>query len=257
MSKKLFLTLSAATLLAAPIGTARADLILSSQVPISGSGIGAQNTILTIQNTGTESGCVGRAGGTDFIGTFANVMVGSVTTGTTCTAGTNTDVKTGSSQTQTRLLSETGVTSAANFGIIFNAVEPSGDAITINRLSATFYRADGSVAFVANTGVNALGQPISFAFPNTLTGQGNSGFLFVLDAAQQTAATAAGAFAGGGRVGVGASVSGAAGGNETFFVGNTGTVNVSTVPEPSTYALMAAGLAGVFGFARRRRNRTA
>lgn len=30
--------------------------------------------------------------------------------------------------------------------------------------------------------------------------------------------------------------------------------NVSTVPEPSTYALMAAGLAGVFGFARRRRN---
>lgn len=28
---------------------------------------------------------------------------------------------------------------------------------------------------------------------------------------------------------------------------------VSTVPEPSTYALMAAGLAGMFGFARRRR----
>jgi len=33
-------------------------------------------------------------------------------------------------------------------------------------------------------------------------------------------------------------------------------LGVSVVPEPSTYALMAAGLAGIFGFARRR-NRTA
>jgi hypothetical protein len=32
-----------------------------------------------------------------------------------------------------------------------------------------------------------------------------------------------------------------------------GGVNASTIPEPSTYALMATGLVGLVGFARRRR----
>ncbi|WP_309671817.1 PEP-CTERM sorting domain-containing protein [Gemmatimonas sp.] len=40
--------------------------------------------------------------------------------------------------------------------------------------------------------------------------------------------------------------------NATPSCGGPGTYNV--VPEPSTYALMASGLLGIFGFARRRRN---
>ena len=32
-----------------------------------------------------------------------------------------------------------------------------------------------------------------------------------------------------------------------------GAVSVSAIPEPSTYALMATGLVGILGFARRRR----
>lgn len=243
MNKRSYAFLAAA-LFAAPLSAARADLVLSSQVPISGSGIGAQNTVLTIQNTGTEGGCVGRVGTADVIGLF------SASGG--CTAATNTDVKTGSSQTQTRLLSETGVTNAANFGIVFNAVEPAGGPITINGLTATFYAADGSVLYTATTAAGA-----TFPFASTNTGQGNSGFLFVLNAQQQAAATAAGAFTNLAttRIGLGATLSGASAGNETFFVANTGAPS-TTVPEPSTYALMAAGLAGVFGFARRR-NRSA
>lgn len=42
--------------------------------------------------------------------------------------------------------------------------------------------------------------------------------------------------------------------NPFYFRMDTDKGQFSTVPEPSTYALMAAGLAGVFGFARRRRN---
>jgi PEP-CTERM motif len=43
--------------------------------------------------------------------------------------------------------------------------------------------------------------------------------------------------------------------NTTPSCGGPGTYNV--VPEPSTYALMASGLLGIFGVARRRRHRTA
>ncbi len=186
MNKRSYAFLAAA-LFAAPFSAARADLILSSPIPISGSGIGTVNTILTVQNNGTEAGCVGRTAGglTDFIGLYNS------TTGA-CTVGANTDVKTGASQTQTQLLSETGVTSASNFGVIFNANEPAGDAITINRLTTTFYSPTGAVLYTASTASGA-----TFTFDNTFTGTGTSGFLFVLNAAQQAEATAAGVFAAG------------------------------------------------------------
>ncbi len=228
--------LSAAVLLSLPLSTARANLVLAGPDPIGGTGIGAVNTILTIQSTGnatTEAGCVAFGGG-----------LGSMFSGGAC-IGSSANVKTGASQTQTRTLLETGVTSAANFGIVFNANEPAGNSINLDALTATFYSSTGVVLFQAST-------TVSYTFLNTNTGTGNSGFLFVLDAAQQVAATTAGAFNSSNNViGLSASASDATGGNETFFVANTG--KVSVVPEPSTYALMAVGLAGMFGFARRRR----
>ncbi len=237
MKKSLLHCLSAAALLTLPLSAAHANLVLAGPNQLGGTGLGTVNTILTIQGSPTEAGCIAFGGGTGSSFNAGGMCIGS--------AG---DVKMGASQTQTRTLLETGVTSAANFGIIFNAAEPSGNSINLDKLTVTFYTAGGMFLYQASTAQ-------SYTFDPTNTGTGNSGFMFVLDATQQAAATAANAFMFNTNViGLAASASAAAGGQETFFVANNGNLTpTAVVPEPSTYALMAAGLMGIVGFTRRRR----
>jgi len=235
--------------LVVPFGVARADLVFGGIVTVGGTGLGTVNTVLTIQDTPTEQGCVGYTSGGDVTGNFTtSSQLG-------CTAGTNTDVKTGSSQTQTRTLSEAGVTSASNFAILFNAAEPSGGSISLDGLVANFYNATtGALLFSAvYTGTNPL------TFPTTQTGTGNTGAEFHLTDAQASTLQAL-IDANGGltniRVGLGASAGvpeTSEGGNETFFIFNRNAATV--VPEPSTVVLMASGMLGLVGFVRRR-NRT-
>jgi hypothetical protein len=200
------------------------------------------NTVLTIQSQGsssTEAGCVGLSGTTDVIGLFQ---------ATGCTAATNTDVLTGASQTQTRTLAEAGVTSASNFAILLNASEPGGNGMTVTTVVANFYNATtGALLYTATfTG------PVSF--PTTQTGTGNTGLEFTLNATQaaalQTIINANGGV-GNIRVGIATQLADVTGGNETFFVFNSGVASV--VPEPSTVVLTASGLFGLAGFVRRRR----
>lgn len=245
MTKQL-MRLSALAMLAVPFATARADLVYGGIVTVGGTGLGTVNTVLTIQNSPTEQGCVGYSAGGDVIGNF------STSNQSGCPSATNTDVKTGASQTQTRSLLDAGVTAGSNFAILFNAVEPSGNSISLDGLVATFYNGTtGALLFSAvYTGLNPL------TFPTTQTGTGNTGAEFTLNAAE--AAQLQGFIntlgLGNVRVGLGASAGvpeTAAGGNETFFIFNSGAATV--VPEPSTMVLTAGGMLGLVGFVRRRR----
>lgn len=211
------------------VGPANASLVLLSPIDFGGSGLGAVNTILTIQNKNTETGSVGRE-----VGNPDDVITG--------------DAKIGNSQTQTRTLSDLGITSANNLLVVFNAAEPDKEqSINLTNLQLLIFNPNGGLLF--NSGLFT-----STSFPNTFSGTGNSGFVFGLDAAGVAAAQIAafGAGFGNNRVGLAATATETAGGNETFFVANrpgSGT----KIPEPETMALFGIGLLAL-AVSRRRRS---
>lgn len=221
-----------ATVAALGAAPAYASLELVAPQDFNGTGLGSVNTVLTLSspaNSTFEEGSVSWSGTTD-------VLSG--------------DAMGGASQSLTRTIDEVGITSASDLRIVFNAQEPGGsltNSITLSDLRLTIFSPTGSVLFDS-------GSFASIDFPNTFTGTGNSGFVFALDAAQAAAAETAG-FAGDfgdNRIGLFASLEGATGGPETFYVASAGVT--PPIPEPETYALMLAGL-GVIGFVTSRRRR--
>jgi hypothetical protein len=77
---------------------------------------------------------------------------------------------------------------------------------------------------------------------------GKSGFVFQLNASEATALNLSAVM----QIGAGFSASGASGGQDTLFLATTGP---SSVPEPVTYATLAAGLIGFACLLRRKANR--
>jgi len=209
-------------------GQAGASLISIGTIPSTGNGIGAVNTSVTFQNTGTESGCVA------FNGTTATAGAGS------CPGGfTGGDEKPGSSQTNVFTASQLGFTATNNFSnlvVLFNGNEGgnAGDQpITLNSLGLSLYSSTGTrlATFTTTTSMDFA------AFP----GVGNAGFGFALDAAQASAANALLAANPLLQIGTEANVSNAQGGAETIqltTVTNTGLA----VPEPGSLSLLSMGL---------------
>ena len=231
-------SLAGAVVVALGAASANASLVLEPAEDFSGTGLGAVNTVLTISSPGSSSFESG------------SVAFGDVTSG---------DVKTGASQTQTRSLGELGITSPADLRVVFNALEPGNAAaqgITLGNLVIDIYSPTGTLLFSSGAFT-----PVTFA--DTMTGAGNSGFVFALDAAQQPAAAAAFGSADN-IVALSASAGcndssptgcqGATGGFETFFVASAAEL-VPSVPEPGAYAMLLAGVGMVAFMARRRRMR--
>lgn len=239
--RKRWLHAGVAAALLAGAGAAHADLIFLGQADMQGTGLGAVNTILTIQSPGSSTTASGSVG----------------LTGTGAPAGGGDTI----AISQTRTIAQSGATNAGNLRIVFNAQEPgnaAANSITLNQLVMTLYSPTGTPLFTSGP---LGGAPINFSA--TQVGTGNAGFVFGLNPAQTAQAQAAafgGANFGANVIGLSATVTNATGGPETFFVTNVGGQGglppiVGPIPEPGTIALLSTGLLAMGGMARRRKQR--
>lgn len=181
-----------------------ADIVPVGPVPYSGTGLGSVNTVLTIQDTPEESGCVSWNGTEDVIGAAA------------CPPGIpGGDELTGSSQTQTHTIAELGLTTAADLRIVLNLNENEIDPVVLERLVLRILSPAGAVLFDSGEAfirvVDLYGQ-----------GTGTAGYAFQLTPAQ--AAQAQAVFAPTNRIALAATISDTTAGHDTFFVADVAVI---------------------------------
>jgi hypothetical protein len=230
----------ATTIVCFATGHASASLVSLGPDSLSGQGLGAVETVLTMTspaNTTTESGCVAAAVG------------GATVTGATACPGAGPNglsAFTGGDEiaiSEARSATSLGLTDFNDLRIVFNPSEPGSNSITVDNLSLTLWNpADGLI-------LDAYYITAAIVFPSTDPGTGNAGFFFALDAAQAAQANLLLANFPGLYLGLAANASDATGGLETFSLGVAGG---TAVPEPTTLTLLGLGLVGFRLISRKR-----
>ena len=218
-----------------------ATLVPIGQISLTGQGLGAVNTSVTFQNTGTESGCVGsNSAGTAIPPSGSGVFVGPAE----CPAGiSGGNEGTGNGQSNLFTATQLGIQSGningfsfANLVLLFNGNEggvPADQNISLDKLALDLFSSSGTLLGTFGTaGANAF-----TAFP----GVGSAGFAFQLDAAEALQANALLLANPNLLIATAATASLAQGGAETISLSTIPRVQ-SIVPEPRAGALILSML---------------
>jgi hypothetical protein len=204
---------------------ASAELVLLTGVQLSGQGIGATLTALTLQQ---EAGFTTESGGVDFNG----IPFG--------------DAKLGAAHSTTFTFADLGISSASQLGLIVNLTENDDTVTTAGPYSITLtaFNLDGTISQTHTTDIGQVLVELG-------GGVGGSGLVFGLDATEQAALDLfMSQNAGLERFALSATFAGAQGGVDVIQVAEL----TAAIPEPSTWAMMILGFAGVGFMAYRRRN---
>lgn len=215
-------------------------------VDVKGQGFGNVPRDLTIQAKGngtTESGAVGVDANGEI--TFGSPIATSFvhdSNGVTNASG-NADLVNPLKDDQKYGIPTTGslgITSANQIGILFNAVESSGNGVNVTDLTLKFYGVNGNL-------LGAIDGQQNFA--GTETGNGSAGYVFIVDTAEESFVNGLLALGGAStRLALESSITNVSGGPESYaiFNKNKGVVPPSgNAPEPGTIAIFGLGLLGM------------
>jgi MYXO-CTERM domain-containing protein len=268
IGRRLSRCLLAGTAAAAAFATpqaASASIIFDSVIRETGTGFGAEPRLLTVQErgprkNGTESACVGVSGGQTSVGASNCISDGQVFqgNGVSNAGGDEVNPMREGNKYDTPTIGELGWNGAEDIGLIFNATEPGGNAVSIDDVTLKFFLGDALLAAIDG----------NMSFDPTEAGNGVAGFLLAVDEEQQAYLNSTvfglGNF-GDVRIALETTISGAAGGPESFWAanlnrtpsstGSTGSTGGTPVPAPAGIGLFALGALGLI--ARRRRARAA
>lgn len=235
---------AAATIMLALPQSAFASLIYDSTIFVSGQGFGSVPRDLTIQatgqnRTGTESGCVSALGGVFAGGHSSCISDASVFDGNLFTniGGDEANPLADNHKFGIPTLSFLGISDPSQIQIVFNADEPNGNSVNVIDLTLKFYGSNGLLKAIDG----------SHTFASTDPGNGKAGFVFVVDASEQTWLNN-NVFNlpnfGDINLALEASISDVAGGPESFVILRADPTT-REVPEPGTMSIFVVGILGL------------